>query len=216
MPNCDACRIHGCRVHELENVPTNCPCLEEEQPERLYTDEEYIIARNAALVESEGYGRNTRVEEIMDFAHKCGYHKIGLAFCAGFVREADLFAKILRKNGFAVESVICKNGSHSKGCLGVTREQQVRPEREFEAMCNPIGQANCLAAAGTELNVILGLCVGHDTLFMRHSAAPATVLAVKDRALGHNPIAALYTADSYLGRLYHFIETKYPAAETKE
>ena len=216
MPACDACHVHGCITHALENLPKNCPCLQEERPGQLYTGEEYTIAHNAALVESEGYGRNTRVEEIMDFAHKCGYHKIGLAFCSGFQAEADIFAKILRKNGFAVESVICKNGSHSKACLGVSREQQVRPQREFEPMCNPIGQAMRLAEAGTELNVILGLCVGHDTLFMRHSAAPATVLAVKDRALAHNPAAALYIAVSYLNRVYRFIETKYPAPKTGE
>lgn len=64
-------------------------------------------------------------------------------------------------------------------------------------MCNPIGQAALLEKAGTQLNVILGLCVGHDTLFLRSSAAPTTVLAAKDRVLGHNPVAALYLAESY-------------------
>jgi uncharacterized metal-binding protein len=50
---------------------------------------------------------------------------------------------------------------------------------------------------GTDLNVLMGLCVGHDSLFFRHSAAPVTVLAVKDRVLGHNPLAAVYQADGY-------------------
>ena len=43
----------------------------------------------------------------------------------------------------------------------------------------------------------MGLCVGHDSLFFRHSEAPVTVLAVKDRVLGHNPLAAVYLADGY-------------------
>ena len=64
-------------------------------------------------------------------------------------------------------------------------------------MCNPIGQARLLAEARTELNVLMGLCVGHDSLFFRHSEAPVTVLAVKDRVLGHNPLAAVYLADGY-------------------
>jgi len=64
-------------------------------------------------------------------------------------------------------------------------------------MCNPIGQARRLEKAETQLNVMLGLCVGHDSLFLRHSHAPVTVLAVKDRVLGHNPLAAVYTADGY-------------------
>ncbi len=47
------------------------------------------------------------------------------------------------------------------------------------------------------MNLILGLCVGHDTLFIKHSQAPVTVLAAKDRFLGHNPLAALYLAEGY-------------------
>ena len=54
-------------------------------------------------------------------------------------------------------------------------------------MCNPIGQAVFLNKAGTQLNVILGLCVGHDSLFIKHAEAPVTVFAVKDRVLAHNP-----------------------------
>ena len=64
-------------------------------------------------------------------------------------------------------------------------------------MCNPLGQARALDQAGTELNLLLGLCVGHDSLFMKHSVAPVTVLAAKDRVLGHNPLAAIYLADGY-------------------
>ena len=64
-------------------------------------------------------------------------------------------------------------------------------------MCNPIGQAKFLSAAKTELNILLGLCVGHDSLFIKHSDAPVTVFAVKDRVLGHNPLAAIYLAEGY-------------------
>ncbi len=59
-------------------------------------------------------------------------------------------------------------------------------------MCNPAGQAEILAAAGTEFNIICGLCVGHDAIFSLKSAAPVTTLIAKDRVLGHNPAAAVY------------------------
>ena len=71
----------------------------------------------------------------------------------------------------------------------------------FEAFCNPILQAEILNKAGTELNIIMGLCVGHDTLFIKHSKAPVTYLIVKDRVLCHNPAGALYTTGSYYKRL---------------
>jgi uncharacterized metal-binding protein len=51
------------------------------------------------------------------------------------------------------------------------------------------------------LNILLGLCVGDDTLFIKHSKAPVTVLAVKDRVLAHNPLGALYTARNMYPRL---------------
>ena len=140
----------------------------------------------------------------MDFARRAGYHKIGLAFCTGLQAEAKIFAKILRANGFEVVSVICKNGSVDKSEIGITEAEKLQPG--FEAMCNPVRQAKLLAAAGAEFNVILGLCVGHDTLFIKHSSVPVTVLAVKDRVLAHNPLGAIYQADAYYKRLYHFFE----------
>ena len=70
----------------------------------------------------------------------------------------------------------------------------------FEAMCNPAAQAMLLNKEQTELNIILGLCVGHDTLFIKNSDAPITVLTVKDRVTGHNPLAAVYAS--------HYFESK--------
>jgi uncharacterized metal-binding protein len=66
------------------------------------------------------------------------------------------------------------------------------------ADCDPVGQAAQFAACETSLNVIAGMCVGHDALFIRHSRAWVTSLVVRDRRLAHNPAAALYTRDGYL------------------
>jgi len=89
-----------------------------------------------------------------------------------------------------------------KESIGLLDSEKIRPGGH-ESMCNPISQAHLLNAAGTELNVLLGLCVGHDALFLRHASAPCTVLAVKDRVTGHNPLAAVYAVGSYFERLRH-------------
>ena len=68
-------------------------------------------------------------------------------------------------------------------------------------MCNPILQAKILNEAKTDFNVVIGLCVGHDSMFYKYSDALATTLVTKDRVLGHNPAAALYQANAYYGRL---------------
>ena len=157
------------------------------------------LARESALVEAEGYMRWTRVEETMEFARRIGVKKLGVAFCVGLRDEARLLSRVLAANGFEVESVACKTGSIPKEELGIADHQKVRPG-DFEAICNPIAQARVLNAAGTGLNVVFGLCVGHDSLFIKHSEAPVTCLVAKDRVLAHNPIGALNCSNGYYRR----------------
>ena len=154
----------------------------------------------SARTEAAGYGTATRVEEIMDFARRMGWHHLGIAHCAGLMEEAKAARDIFMAGGFEVSSVCCKVGSIAKEDVGLTEEEKVHPG-EFEVLCSPVGQAALLAEAGTEFNVVVGLCVGHDSLFFMHSKAPATVLVAKDRVLGNNPAAALYTSHSYYRRL---------------
>lgn len=122
-----------------------------------------------------------------------GAHRIGIANCIGLIREARIFARILRANGFEAYSVICKVAGQPKTSMGIPAQC----ESIGAAMCNPILQARLLNEAHTDLNVVIGLCVGHDSLFYKYSDAYVTTLVTKDRVTGNNPTAALYTADSY-------------------
>jgi uncharacterized metal-binding protein len=208
---CTKCGLQICNEEEAGRHPAHCPGADAESrgDRAAYDGEDRMLAHNAALVEAEGYCRLTRVEETMAFARRCGFERLGLAFCIGLLREARVLDRILTANGFTVESVLCKNGSLDKKIIGIADAEKVEPGT-FEPMCNPIGQARALEAAETQLNIVLGLCVGHDSLFFKHSAAPVTVLAAKDRVLGHNPLAAIYLADGY----YH--NKLWPAGETDE
>lgn len=158
------------------------------------------LARSAAEVEGVYYGRLTRVEETVAFARRIGAVKIGIASCVGLMQETATFVKILRLSGFDVRTVACKIGSTDKTAIGIPDDLKIR-KGHFEGLCNPVLQAEVLNREQTDLNVVVGLCVGHDSLFNRHSDAPVTTLVVKDRVLGHNPVAALYTAGSYGARL---------------
>jgi uncharacterized metal-binding protein len=124
------------------------------------------------------------------------YKRIGLAFCAGLVKEAKVVDRLFSSNDFDLTSVICKVGRVPKEAIGIQDDQKIAIGC-FESMCNPILQAMVLNDAKTQFNVLLGLCVGHDSLFLQHAKAPCTVLAVKDRLLGHNPLAAIYNIDGY-------------------
>ena len=140
------------------------------------------------------------MQETIEFANKMGYRRLGLAFCAGLRYEAKIVSDILKEQEFDVVSVICKTGRTPKEFLNIREEHKVSPG-DFEAMCSPITQAMILNAAGTELNILFGLCVGHDSLFMHYSKAFCTALVVKDRVTGHNPLAAIQLYRTYYMKL---------------
>ena len=169
------------------------------------------FARMASIQESECYiNRNIqpyvfhpvkpRVQETCEFARKMGYHKLGIAFCAGLYQEAKALTKILEAQDFDVVSVVCKAGATPKETIGIKEEEKIRIG-QFESMCSPVVQAAILNEEKTDFNILVGLCVGHDSLFFKYSNAFTTVLIAKDRVLGHNPAAALYTSGTYYARM---------------
>jgi len=118
MYRCAECGLAACcDTGDAASYPGNCPSRESFETEVVgdYRDGEVNhLARSAALVEAHGYCRLTRIEEIMDFARRCGYSRLGLAFCIGLQAEAAIVSRVLRANGFSVDSVACKNGSLPK------------------------------------------------------------------------------------------------------
>ena len=138
----------------------------------------------------------TRIQEICEFARKMNYNRLGLVFCLGLVKEAAIVGEILKKKGFEVVSAVCKVGAVPKEEIGVKDDEKVFIG-EYESMCNPILQAMIVNDAKVEFNILLGLCVGHDSLFFKYAQAPTTVLAVKDRVTGHNPLAPIYISGNY-------------------
>lgn len=164
-------------------------CYEDEKNKKV------MIA--AAEVEAEHYCQYTRVEEVIAFAEKIGAKKLGIATCVGLLRESRMLAKILRSHGFEVFGIGCKAGATPKTAVGIPQ----KCEQIGINMCNPILQAKMLNNEKTDLNLVMGLCVGHDSLFYKYSNALVTTVVTKDRVLGHNPVAALYTAESYYKKL---------------
>lgn len=201
MYTCAHCTVHACVSHDLEHLPKNCPmcstAVMEEAASAYQLPENHEVSVTSALIESEGYCQWPRLKETVEFCKRMGYQKIGLAFCTGLRKEARVVADLFRQHGFTVVSVICKNGSLPKESIGLSDGQKVRPG-QFEAMCNPIGQAKLLNEQHTDFNIALGLCVGHDSMFYKYSDALVTTLVSKDRALAHNPVGAIYCAEGYM------------------
>jgi uncharacterized metal-binding protein len=197
--SCVDCGILNCQTRDKE-YPEFCLTTELspetiEKVRKLYEDEENKrVSVISAQIENEFYLQYTRVQEVMEFSRRMGFHKIGIATCVGLIEESRILARILRKNGFEVYGAVCKIGSFLKADVGVSQDDMTRTGA---VMCNPIMQAEVLNQAGTDFNVVMGLCVGHDSLFYKYSEALVTTLVAKDRVLAHNPVGALYQAKAY-------------------
>ena len=218
-PSCATCGLEtfdrAC-VTEAGKSSKGCPTFSRkkvlEDANREYEPSDvHEFARQASIQEAECYANRhlrpyvmqptkTRIVEISEFAEKMGYKRLGLAFCLGLAKEAAVVEEILQKNGFEVISVLCKAGRTPKEELGLKEEHKIF-QGKLESMCNPIYQARLLNHEKTDFNILLGLCVGHDSLFFKFAKAPTTVLAVKDRVTGHNPLAAIYLSGTYYQKL---------------
>jgi len=222
--NCAQCSKPVCFTSaSLEQAPGNCPVrtkpgVVESAKNKTLSPELHQFAYNASKQESSCYVRlpgtpsvlsavKTRLEETIEFANRMDYGRLGVAFCIGTSEEGQTLVEILKDFEFEVVSVCCKCGSIPKEELSLESRSDSKPGR-FRAMCNPILQAELLNDANTDFNIMLGLCVGHDSLFLKHAKAFTTVLATKDRVLAHNAMAALYLSRSFLRRVR--IKERYP------
>jgi uncharacterized metal-binding protein len=218
-----ACEKHGSKADDdtspLEKAPAFCPMkLNPDIIERAMSEyakpEVREFARLASVQEFQCYerlpdGMRTRlprVEELIQFSRKCGYKRLGIAHCGGLAHEAALLTEVLENNGFEVVSVQCKCGAIPKERIGISPDEKMAGAENWETMCNPIAQAMIVNESKVDLAIMLGLCIGHDTLFIKYCEVPLTVIAVKDRVFGHNPLAALYTSQTYYRRLKNKID----------
>jgi uncharacterized metal-binding protein len=204
---CDKCSGYYCFAGNWDEskAPENCPMILYPEVfacarERSLDEKVRELNVPAAMVEKEGFakvdGKNApcypRIREIVEFAKKTGKTHIGLAFCKSSSAEAKMIGEIFDSFGLDVDAVLCKCGGINKHEVGIPEEYKVRGKGAFEASCNPVTQVELFNKLGTDINVLVGLCLGHDMIFTKHSDALVTTLIVKDKVTGNNPQAALY------------------------
>ena len=205
--SCIDCALGGCEYSEKAR-PAFCPtdsfelqneqwlvdCLNEEENRR-------IIEAASVSVHTASDLKLSHMEEIIVFARELGAQKIGIASCISLSAEARAAANVLRAHGFEVVGAICKIGSITYGDLGINVERR----SSGTVVCNPIYQAKVLNDARTDLNVVMGLCTGHDALFLKYSDALCTLLTAKDFKFDHYSVRAL-RADDESGELAHLLQ----------
>jgi len=201
---CIECEVYKCRYPEIKrSPPQDCPrknyprALKQtlEKSRKDASIRKINIACEEVLKRGhDSFGYNwTRVRELIEYARVLGYKRIGIAGCIGLIEESKILGRILKEAGFKVVLVSCMAGGAARPKFGLKE----RNGASSSVVCNPLMQAAVLNGEKTELNVMVGLCLGHDILFTRKSKADVTPLIVKDRVTGHNPVAALYTSKTY-------------------
>ena len=229
-PSCDQCPTLACWPRDPEDIlkgpkfcaTKNYPDLVKKAKE-IYLKDGFDREMQLAGARLEGMSSQTppggteinmkltRVEELIVFCKMMDFRKIGFAHCIGMIGEAKELSEIFETKGFETYQVCCKVGGIEKSEIGIAEDEKVRM-LTYESICNNIGQALILNEVGTDLNVIIGLCVGHDIAFTMHSKAPVTTLIVKDRRTGHAPAVPLYNAYSPCN--FYYARIAKPVSET--
>jgi uncharacterized metal-binding protein len=190
--SCHRCKTLSCLENYEKGVPKYCRAEKfkeviEETKEEYFDPEIAKVHLATARVLKEGGFEWNRIQQCIEFARELGATKVGLAVCIACIREGRAMASLLEAAGFEVVTVGCMVGAVKPQDTGIPDELV----SGIGIACNPLAQAKIMNEEGTQLNFIYGLCVGHDTLFINHSEAPVTYVAVKDAVTGDNPGAAL-------------------------
>jgi uncharacterized metal-binding protein len=186
------CLKQGCWRGSDVRIPEYCQAnnyIEEiEKATKEYGKSNTIsLYKAASMVGEHNNGMTPRIEEALLLAKELKLKRVGFAACVSMGWELGELMKLFTKEGFDVFTAGCQIG-------GVSAESRGVPEVKdcVRSLCNPIAQAEILNTEDTQLNYILGLCMGHDILFTEYSKAPVSTLIVKDRVTGNNPAVALY------------------------
>ena len=200
MSECAKCQFKECFEGGKASANPDCPMQNEnllqEVQKEFMKDENRDFYGNTLKIRHD-FGGLCRMDETVAFCKYNNFKKIGLAYCAGMDKEGAIVDEILRANGFEVISAVCKYGAYTPHEISDCEEALKKPNKdgktsECNIVCNPIGQAMLMNREKVDFNVVVGLCVGHDSLFMKYANAMSTVLIAKDKPLQNNPAAALY------------------------
>jgi len=186
------CTKQGCWRGIDKGIPEYCQANnylgEIETSTHEYSNPKALAMYKAAsVVGQHNNGMTPRIEEALLLAKELKLKRIGFAACVSMEWELGYLVKLFSGEGFQVFNVSCQFGRVNAESRGVPEVQGF-----IRSTCNPIAQAEVLNRDDTQLNFILGLCMGHDILFTQYSKAPVSTLIVKDRVTGNNPAAALY------------------------
>jgi uncharacterized metal-binding protein len=189
--SCSICESKPC-IKGGNNFPKQCPTVLQSkiaiESKDIYIENKII---NNIMKISDTLPRNeikeyrSRFDEIILFIKEMRINKLGVAFCTGLSDEAGKFIELFKNEEIKIIPVCCRVGAVDKNEIGIKKSDH------FISTCNPITQAEILNSEKTDLNIVIGLCVGHDVIFNKYIKGLTTTLIVKDRKYNNCPVKAL-------------------------
>lgn len=205
--SCVDCKVHACfpdinvTKGGKRKPPPYCPAVAQkevgEKALAKYAGETHRFARSTTLVENSCYlmhddgsavlpmvTLHPRAEELIILAHVHGCKKLGIAFDIDLQDIAKLYTEILEKNGFRVVSVCSKAAAMTADEIGIADGK--------DTINNGIVMAELLNSEKTDMNILIGLGVGQDSLFYKYADAFSVPLMIRDRVYGGATMEGMY------------------------
>jgi uncharacterized metal-binding protein len=213
--SCVDCKVNACfpdiNVSKggKRKPPPYCPAnAQKEAGDKAiakYAGETHRFARSTTLVENSCYlmhddgsavlpmvTLHPRAEELIILAHVHGCKKLGIAFDIDLQDIAKLYTEILEKNGFKVVSVCSKAAAMTADEIGITGKKAGSKTDGKGTINNGVVMAELLNSEKTDMNILIGLGVGQDSLFYKYAKAFSVPLMIRDRVYGGATMESIY------------------------
>ena len=180
----DTCKFYS---YQSEKAPEQCPgIIHSEVLEKAKnicategTDARKLWQAFGRLIGTGG-AQKSRVEHIVDFSRSLGVKRLGIGSCLRYIKDARFLQRLFQEEGFQCTIIFCKVGGWQ------TKDIDVNKKTNW-IICNPIGQALILNKLGCEVEITLGLCMGHEMIFNKYAEGYVTNLYVKEKISHERP-----------------------------
>ncbi len=165
--HCLTCRTKNCYHRKLGAKTSNCLEIDYAKEVRLEPSEAELINK-ANSATRKVFERRTKGDFTLNWLKTFlrdffgDQATIGVASCLGSIETARTVIEAIESEGMKTTLVTCKLG-------GLTVKNIDKPGVPCEHPgCNPVAQAKILNGLNVPVVVLVGLCIGHDMIFIKH------------------------------------------------
>ena len=165
--HCLTCRTKNCHHRKLGAKTSNCLEMDYAEEIRLEPSAAELIHK-ANSATRKAFERRTNGDFTLNWLKTFlkdffgSQATIGVASCFGSIETARTVIEAIESEGMKAALVTCKLGGLTVKNVGGDGVLYEHPG------CNPVAQAKILNELSVPVVVLVGLCIGHDMIFIKH------------------------------------------------